>query len=252
MHSRIFFLLSLGLCWGGAPAWSLSPDVREEQGDARQLIRWLLEDERDLSGVRFAEVVEATAGRKVLTFNPESGADRRLLQAVRKAMEELLAEVNRPEHAIHQVGRINEVSGHLEDLLAEKLNQIDGVSATLPPTAAGRLQRSGYPDIRLEDLATGRVFYLDPKLHAAGSEQSSFRTFYFEPKVETNKILDDATHLIIGVAHGGRQEGRWRFLHWNAVDLADFRVRLKAEFQASNRDLYRPEAIVAEGEAVAH
>jgi hypothetical protein len=34
------------------------------------------------------------------------------------------------------------------------------------------------------------------------------------------------------------------------VDLASFQVRLKAEFQGSNRDLYRPEAIVAtSGEA---
>ncbi|HEX4665495.1 MAG TPA: hypothetical protein VH207_02755 [Chthoniobacterales bacterium] len=29
------------------------------------------------------------------------------------------------------------------------------------------------------------------------------------------------------------------------VDLAHFHVKLKAEFQGSNRDLYRPEAIVA-------
>jgi hypothetical protein len=29
------------------------------------------------------------------------------------------------------------------------------------------------------------------------------------------------------------------------IDLAHFKVRLKAEFQGSNRDLYRPEAIVA-------
>jgi hypothetical protein len=32
-----------------------------------------------------------------------------------------------------------------------------------------------------------RVFYLDPKLYAAGSRDSSFRTFYFEPKITTNK-----------------------------------------------------------------
>jgi len=29
------------------------------------------------------------------------------------------------------------------------------------------------------------------------------------------------------------------------VDLSKFKVRLKAEFQGSNRDMYRPEAIVA-------
>jgi len=29
------------------------------------------------------------------------------------------------------------------------------------------------------------------------------------------------------------------------MDLADFKVRLKVEFQGSNRDIYRPEAILA-------
>jgi len=29
------------------------------------------------------------------------------------------------------------------------------------------------------------------------------------------------------------------------VDLAQFKVKLKAEFQGSNRDMYQPEAIVA-------
>jgi hypothetical protein len=33
-------------------------------------------------------------------------------------------------------------------------------------------------------------------------------------------------------------------LGWELVDLANFRVKLKAEFQASNRDLYKPEAVL--------
>jgi hypothetical protein len=34
-------------------------------------------------------------------------------------------------------------------------------------------------------------------------------------------------------------------MRWDLVDLAQFRVKLKAEFQGSNRDLYRAEAIAA-------
>jgi len=36
-----------------------------------------------------------------------------------------------------------------------------------------------------------------------------------------------------------------KFTRWDLVDLSQFRVKLKAEFQASNQDMYRPEAIVA-------
>jgi hypothetical protein len=40
----------------------------------------------------------------------------------------------------------------------------------------------------------------------------------------------------------------WKFTRWDLVDLSHFRVKLKAEFQGSNRDMYRQEAIVATSE----
>jgi hypothetical protein len=116
-----------------------------------------------------------------------------------------------------------------------------------PKTAAGRAQRSGYPDLRLVDKATGRVMYLDPKLFAAASKRSSLRTFYFEPKRGTNKVNDDAHHLIVGFSHEKSEAGGLQFTRWELIDLANFRVKLKAEFEGSNADLYRPEAVVGSG-----
>jgi hypothetical protein len=110
------------------------------------------------------------------------------------------------------------------------------------------VQRAGYPDLRIVDLASRRVFYLDPKLYAVGSRNSSFRTFYFEPKKATNKVRDDAVHFIVGFEHERREKnGRWKFTRWDLVDLSHFKVKLKAEFQGSNYDMYRAEAIVASG-----
>ncbi|MFL6531072.1 MAG: hypothetical protein ACJ8KX_11435, partial [Chthoniobacterales bacterium] len=60
----------------------------------------------------------------------------------------------------------------------------------------------------------------------------------------TNKVRDDAVHLILGFEHEARQAAHWEFTRWDIVDLSKFKVRLKAEFQGSNRDMYRPEAIV--------
>ena len=96
------------------------------------------------------------------------------------------------------------------------------------------------------DKPTGRICYLDPKLYAKGSRASSFRTFYFEPKKETNKVNDDARHLIVGIEHDRDADG-WRFTRWELIDISHFRVRLKAEFEGSNRDMYRREAVVASG-----
>jgi len=88
------------------------------------------------------------------------------------------------------------------------------------------------------------VFYLDPKIFAAGSKSSSLRTFYFEPKRATNKVNDDAVHLIVGIEHERDKDGAIHFTRWELIDLANFRVKLKAEFEGSNADLYRSEAVV--------
>src|SRR5207302_11072456 len=143
------------------------------------------------------------------------------------------------------VGRINEVSSHVEDLLRELLNSTAGLSCDFPRTAENKVQRSGYPDLRIVDLASHRVYYLDPKLYAVGSRDSSFRTFYFEPRMATNKVRQDAVHFIVGFEHEKPAGDRdWKSTRWDLVDLSHFQVKLKAEFQGSNRDMYLPEAIV--------
>jgi hypothetical protein len=169
-----------------------------------------------------------------------------VLKQITAACDETIKRFNAPDSAIQNVARINEVSSHFEDTLRQLLNAAPGLNCNFPGTAEGRVQRSGYPDRRIVDTASKRVFYLDPKLYVAGSRDSSFRSFYFEPKVATNKVHDDAVHLVVGFEHELRQKnGAWKFTRWDLVDLAQFKVKLKAEFQGSNRDMYRPEAIVA-------
>ncbi|PYK30407.1 MAG: hypothetical protein DME58_09615, partial [Verrucomicrobia bacterium] len=72
--------------------------------------------------------------------------------------------------------------------------------------------------------------------YAAGSRDSSFRAFYFEPKKSTNKVRDDAVHFVVGFEHAPREirsgcsNVPWKFTRWDLVDLSRFTVRLKAEF----------------------
>jgi hypothetical protein len=150
--------------------------------------------------------------------------------------------LNAPDSPIQRVERINEVSSRFEGSLRELLDSAPGLSCDFPRASNGKVQRSGYPNLRIVNLTSNRVYYLDPKLYAQGSRVSSFRTFYFEPKLTTNKVRDDAVHFVVGFEHQPHdQTGRWKFTRWDLVDLAEFRVKLKAEFQASNRNLYRPE-----------
>jgi hypothetical protein len=210
-----------------------------------QLIPWLLSEDRQLRGILFSEVIFDVTGRKVLPVDRKSEVDRRVLKQISGVLDEVMKRMNAPDSAVQNVGRINEVSSHVEDLLRELLNATAGLNCDFPRTAENKVQRSGYPDLRIVDLASKRVLYLDPKLYAAGSRDSSFRTFYFEPKITTNKVRDDAVHLVVGFEHEARKDSHWNFIRWDLVDLAQFKVKLKAEFQGSNADIYRAEAIVA-------
>jgi hypothetical protein len=226
-----------------------------------QLIPWLLDEDRQLRGVAFSEVIFDATGKKVLPFDANNPVDQRVAKAIGTACDAAMKRLNASNSVIQSVDRINEVSGHFEDSLRELLNATPGLRCDIPLTNEGNAQRSGYPDLRIVDLESKRVFYLDPKLYAAGSRDSSFRTFYFEPRKGTNKIHDDAVHFVAGFEHQPRENGtpsslarrkdaeaaipRWKFTRWDLVDLARFQVKLKAEFQAGNHDLYRLEAIVA-------
>jgi hypothetical protein len=212
--------------------------------DVKSIVATLMNEEQELKSVPFSEVIYAATGKRVLPLNTTNAADRELLAKIGRALDASLHKLNAADSPTQKKRRINEVSALFEAVIKVELNAIEGFECDSPKLVSGARQRSGYPDLRLADKKTRRVLYLDPKLYERSSRASSLRTFYFEPKRETNKILDDAHHLVIGIEHDGKT-GAWKFLNWELVDLANFHVKLKAEFQASNREMYRPEAIVA-------
>jgi len=221
--------------------------AQEEESSAAKFIPWLLEQKDGLRQIPFADVIRYSTGKQVLPVNRDDETDARVLQQISTALDKVLLRMNEEDRPVQEIGRINEVSGPFEGMLQEVLNKVPGLSCDFAKTTGKKAQRSGYPDLRLVDTTSKRVYYLDPKIYASGSKQSSLRSFYFEPKVATNKVGDDAVHLILAVQHEGKKTGLWQFSAWDIVDLSDFKVRLKAEFQGSNRDMYRKEAVVASG-----
>lgn len=236
-----FFSVLFFLATGG---FSFAQPAEGGAKEVPALISWLLQNGEATRGVLFSEVIEATSGKKILPVDREKDAD--VLRALDLVMAEVLKQMNAEDSPAKKAGRINEASHFFEEAMMKELNRQPGIAAAFPMTQDGKVQRSGYPDIEVA-TADGRIFYLDPKLYARGSEASSFRTFYFEPRAGTNKVNRDARHLLVGIVHDFAATGR--FLGWKVVDLATFRVQLKAEFQGSNRDLYREEAVVGGGEA---
>ncbi len=252
--ARLFvaFTLAAGVLNGETAAPTPASPTEEGSKEAApsgkpvdQLIPWLLDEDRELRGIPFSQVIFDTTGKRVLPIDRKNEVDRRVIKEISEVLDEVVKAMNAADSRIQTIPRINEVSSHFEDLLRQLLTAKPGLACDFPRTANDKVQRSGYPDLRIVDSASKRVFYLDPKLYVTGSRASSFRTFYFEPKSATNKVRDDAVHLIVGFEHEIRTENHWKFTRWDLVDLSKFKVKLKAEFQGSNRDVYRPEAIVA-------
>lgn len=239
------------------PKWQFEEELlgkATEQAESHErmaadvaLIRGLLKEDLSNRVFDFPLVVAAVSGKKVL---PAAGREsrERVTAAITAVMDRLLVEMSAEDSPIRGLRRINEGSRFFEEGLLEGLGKTEGISCGIPPTREGAAQRSGYPDLRITDEATGDVYYLDPKLMERGSATSSLRTFYFEPKDNTLKITEDATHLILGIEHDGNA-GKWEFLGYQLVDLSGLKVRLKAEFQASNRDLYKEPSVLEKRES---
>lgn len=208
-----------------------------------KLVKSILKE--DLGGryFSFSQVVESSTGKKILSFDPNNAAHRELHNVIQATAQESLAELNQKNSPIKGLRRINEASRFFEDKLLEKINAHPDFSCHIPKNSAGKEQRSGYPDLRIVHLATNTNAFLDPKLYEDKSETSSFRTFYYEPKANNIKIHYDGLHFLLGIKHDGK-DGDWTFTGLKIVDVAKLKVRLKAEFQASNRDMYKEDLIL--------
>lgn len=206
----------------------------------QEIIRILLEEKLETRSFAFATVMEAVSGKKVLPYQPESSSHQRVMRGIESSIENVIRDLNRQDSPIRLLRRINEASRYFEDGLMKEIQQIEGLSCEIPENAAGNRQRAGYPDLKITDQASGQVFYLDPKLVEQTSIESTLRTFYYEPRGKSGKILDDAVHLLIGIEHDGK-DGAWQFTKWRIVDLSKLALKLKAEFQTSNSEMYRKE-----------
>ena len=231
------FLLGGALTGCQRPKSPPQKKLAERVDDDASLVKSLLGENLSARTFAFATVAEACSGKRVLPLTDDP-AHRRVTAAIARAVTQTIAELNQPDSPVRELRRINEASKFFEDGIHQHLNEVTGLKCDIPPTRAGEHQRSGYPDLRIIDTESKLVFYLDPKLVEQGSAESTFRTFYFEPKNETLKITDDAVHLLVGIEHDGKDQ-LWIFTGWRLVDLFKLRVRLKAEFQAGNAELYQ-------------
>lgn len=189
---------------------------------------------KPLKDIPFPIAIKAISGHDVLAFDKNSREDKELLNRLTKAMD--IAIKNAYKTGI-STARPNEVGNHIEPFVKDALNSI-GMKAEIPLTSNGKHQSAGYPDVFIKDI-DNRITYLECKT----------RAFYFQPS-ESSKITHDARHLIVSFEIiREKRNGKSVFvpIHWKLYTLEKMLVQVKHEFNASNKGMYKPESLLAEG-----
>lgn len=199
---------------------------------------------KPLKDIPFPIAIKAISGHEVLAFDKNNQKDKELLNRLTKAMD---IAVRSAYKAGITTARPNEVGNHIEPFVKDAINSI-GMKAEIPLTTNGKHQSTGYPDVSIKDV-DGRITYLECKTYNQKSIGSSFRAFYFQPS-ESPKITSDARHLMVGFEIiREKRNGKSVFvpIHWKLYTLEKMLVQVKHEFNASNKGIYKSEALLAEG-----
>jgi hypothetical protein len=222
-------------------------DQEEYITQLEAIIRKFLEP---LRGIPYPIAIKVLTGCEVLHFDLSNKENQELLNLLKIAAQKA------GEKAYKQglfTERPNEAGNHIESFVISALKEV-GFKADKPRTKSGKIKTAGYPDIEIVDTQGGRVIYLDCKTYSTETKDQSFRTFYFSPS-EDPKITKDAFHLLLSFEltkekrkdHEGKDKIAFVPISWQLYTLENLKVQVKHEFNASNKDLYKPEFLLAEG-----
>jgi hypothetical protein len=199
--------------------------------NAKDAIRTVIELSQDLKDISFKDLVEATSEFKLYPVDRNQHEDKELIEDLSTAFKHFVAFSNKTGTRFTAT-RINDVSRHIEEILVEQMYKT-GLKARI-------LGEAGYPDIELTDKHD-RVSYLEVKI-SSKQKLTSFRTFYY---TSGKKIKSDARHLLVGLHFSETADKHWKVEQWELIDLSKLLIRLKAEFNASNIDIFTEQARIA-------
>ena len=198
-----------------------------------------------LEGIPFPIAIKAISGHEVIPFDRGNKQDLGLLEKLCQAAD--IAGKQAFQDGIFRK-RPNEVGNDIEPYVKEALKRV-GLQADTPLTQKQKRQTTGYPDIEVID-SDSRVTYLECKTYNLANIGTTFRAFYFSPSKKSCKVTADARHLVMSfqIEIDQRKEHQaYVPVHWRIYSIDSMVVQVKHEFNASNRQMYRPETLLAEG-----
>lgn len=216
----------------------------ERMKEYQKVIREILSA---FEGVSFPVIVESSTGYKVLRIDKERDADliEDLSTIARIITNRYYKDPITRDTYKSIVGkepnafRPNEVGRILEYEIYNTPKKFKVISEVQP------LKQVGYPDVKIIEK-TGRISFVDIKA-TTRPDVGSPRDFYYSTKEKTlKKINSDGFHLLLGFIIKEIEPEKFITIGWKLVDLSKIKVSIKAEFNADNREIYKPEAIIKE------
>ena len=159
---------------------------------------------KPVKGIPFSVIVKSLAERQVIQIDRSNAADIELLKKLGKAIQ--LCAVELKSNPIRRP-RPNEVGNDVETYVMRALAQA-GLNAERPKSKSGMGKSTGYPDILVRS-DENRPTYLECKIFAQGSAETTMRSFYLSPS-ESFKVSVDARHLLDLRMGVGREEWQGR------------------------------------------
>ena len=198
---------------------------------------------KPMKGIPFSVVIKSITDKSVIPVNPKSdvGLIEKITQAASLVHTELLVNpIIRP--------RPNEVGNDMEPYIMRAFEKV-GIKCERPRNAKGHLQGTAYPDVLIWDDSNEPI-YVECKIYAATSKTTSMRAFYMSPSMNP-KVIYDAKHLLLGFETTSSPTGSDGNMSYTAdaftlVDLHGLLCNVKYEFNASNRDIYLEDLILAQ------
>ncbi|MBD3408496.1 MAG: hypothetical protein GF411_20400 [Candidatus Lokiarchaeota archaeon] len=190
-----------------------------------RLIERVFVTQKELKEVPFPLLIKTTTGKEIIPLDSSNKADMILIEKITKSITSYLDISKRTKRRIRG-DRINEVGKSIEVEFVQEL-QRNGLEVN-------SLGSSGYPDIEIIDHV-GRFTYLESK-STSKSWESSFRSFYYNTG---KKVKENARHLLIGWRIIEESDKYWIIKGCKLVDLFNLSLKLKAEFNASNNNIYK-------------
>ena len=221
--------------------------MNEQEEYIKELETTISQFLKPLKNIPFKIAIKAISGCKVIPFDKDNPEDQQLLKDLVEATK--IATKNANQKGIF-TRRANEVGNHIEPFMLEALNEV-GLKADRPKTREGKKKAVGYPDIFVVDR-NERSNYIECKTYNERNYQTTQRSFYFSPAERPTdfKVIHDARHIIVSFKiERAERNGKMAFIpvYWKIFSTDNLIGQIKHEFNTSNKQMYRKEALLAEG-----